>query len=100
MASTTTQTRSVPRTRPESSYDLPWKVVVRNDPVNLMSYVVMVFRRVFGYDESRARKHMLEVHHEGRSVLWTGHREAAESYVASLLEWQLTAALEPGDEKA
>jgi ATP-dependent Clp protease adapter protein ClpS len=25
-----------------------WRVVVLNDPVNLMSYVVLVFKKVFG----------------------------------------------------
>ena len=28
-----------------------WRVVVLNDPVNLMSYVVLVFRKVMGFDE-------------------------------------------------
>lgn len=75
-----------------------WKVIVLNDPVNLMSYVVMVFRRVFGYDESKARKHMLEVHEQGRSVLWAGPRERAEAYVYTLQNWQLNTVLEK-DEK-
>ena len=30
-----------------------WKVIVLNDPVNLMNYVVMVFRKVFGYGEQK-----------------------------------------------
>jgi len=30
-----------------------WRVVVLNDPVNRMSYVVMVLRRVFGFAEER-----------------------------------------------
>jgi ATP-dependent Clp protease adaptor protein ClpS len=72
----------------------PWRVVVLNDPVNLMSYVVMVFKKVFGYDETRARRHMLEVHERGRSVLWTGVRERAEAYVFTLQQWHLTAVLE------
>jgi ATP-dependent Clp protease adaptor protein ClpS len=75
-----------------------WKVIVHNDPVNLMSYVVMVFRRVFGYDPERARRHMLEVHEQGRSVLWTGEREIAENYVHALQQWQLTATLERDEE--
>ena len=49
-----------------------WRVVVLNDPVNLMSYVVMVFKKVLGFDETKARKHMLEVHEQGRSVVWIG----------------------------
>lgn len=71
-----------------------WRVVVLNDPVNLMSYVVMVFRRVFGFDETRARKHMLEVHEQGRSVVWIGVREQAEAHVFTLHQWHLTAVLE------
>lgn len=72
----------------------PWLVVVHDDPVNLMSYVVLVFRRVFGYDEIKARRHMLEVHEKGRSVLWSGGREQAESYVHELHKWQLRSSLE------
>ena len=71
-----------------------WHVVVLNDPVNLMSYVVMVFKKVFGFDETRARKHMLEVHEQGRSLLWSGVREQAEAYVFTLQQWHLTAVLE------
>lgn len=71
-----------------------WKVIVLNDPVNLMSYVVMVFRKVFGYDEAKARKHMLEVHEQGRSIVWAGPRERAEAYVYTLQNWQLNTLLE------
>lgn len=72
----------------------PWKVVVLDDPVNLMSYVVLVFRRVFGFDEETARRHMLEVHEQGRSIVWTGLREKAEHFVFTLQQWHLTAVLE------
>jgi ATP-dependent Clp protease adaptor protein ClpS len=74
------------------------RVVVLNDPVNLMSYVVLVFKKVFGFDEQTARRHMLEVHELGRSVVWSGHREKAEAYAFTLHEWHLTAIIEP-DEK-
>jgi ATP-dependent Clp protease adaptor protein ClpS len=65
-------------TRSEDELDVPWQVVVHNDPVNLMSYVTMVFQRVFGYPREKAEKHMLEVHQKGRSILWSGMRERAE----------------------
>ena len=74
-----------------------WRVVVLNDPVNLMSYVVLVFKKVFGFDEQTARKHMLEVHEQGRSVVWSGLREKAEAYVFTLQQWHLTAVLEPDE---
>lgn len=75
-----------------------WRVVVLNDPVNLMSYVVLVFKKVFGFDDAKARKHMLEVHERGRSVVWCGLREKAEAYAHTLHEWHLQAILE-ADEK-
>lgn len=75
-----------------------WKVVVLNDPVNLMSYVVLVFKKVFGFDDTRARKHMLEVHEQGRSAVWSGPREQAETYVYTLQEWHLSAILEKDDQ--
>ncbi len=62
-------------TRAAEELDLPWQVVVHNDPVNLMSYVTMVFQRVFGLPREQAEKHMLEVHQQGRSILWSGMRE-------------------------
>ena len=74
--------------------DLPWQVVVHNDPVNLMSYVTMVFQKVFGFTRERAEKHMLEVHREGRSVVWSGVRERAELYVQQLHGYLLLATIE------
>ncbi len=81
-------------TRPEEALDLPWLVVVHNDPVNLMTYVTMVFQRVFGYPREKAERHMLEVHHKGRSVLWSGMRERGELYVQQLHGYLLLATLE------
>jgi len=81
-------------TSTQLALDRPWRVVVLNDPVNLMSYVVLVFQKVFGFDEPTARRHMLEVHERGRSVVWIGVREKAEAYVFTLQQWHLTAVLE------
>jgi ATP-dependent Clp protease adaptor protein ClpS len=74
--------------------DVPWQVVVHNDPVNLMTYVTMVFQKVFGFTRERAEKHMLEVHHQGRSILWSGVRERAELYVQQLHGYLLLATIE------
>lgn len=61
-----------------------WDVIVWDDPVNLMSYVVYVFRRVFGFPTDVARKLMLQVHQEGRALVATEPRERAEMYVRQL----------------
>jgi len=91
-----TKTRQSPETSTITQEQLAdqWLVVVLDDPVNLMSYVVMVFKKVFGFDEMTARKHMLEVHEQGRSVVWAGVREQAEAYVFTLQQWHLTAVLD------
>lgn len=64
--------------------DRPWDVIVWDDPVNLMSYVVWVFMRVFSYPESVARKLMLEVHEQGKSLVASEPREQAELYLQQL----------------
>jgi ATP-dependent Clp protease adaptor protein ClpS len=89
-----THTTPAPHSETELALQGGWRVVVLNDPVNLMSYVVMVFRKVFGFDEATARRHMLEVHEQGRSVVWSGLREKAEAYAFTLQQWHLTAILE------
>ena len=85
------------QTEVETEHAQVWKVIVLNDPVNLMNYVVMVFRKVFGYGEQKAIKHMQEVHELGKSILWAGEREQAESYVFQLQKWRLQAVLEKDD---
>src|SRR5476651_2698695 len=84
-------------TKSKEALDLPWQVVVHNDPVNLMTYVTMVFQRVFGYPREKAERHMLEVHGNGRSILWSGVRERAELYVQQLHGYLLLATLEKVD---
>ena len=77
-----------------TALDHPWKVIVWDDPINLMSYVTFVFRKVFGYSEKKANRLMLEVHVKGRSVVATGNREKAELDVFRLHEHGLWATME------
>ena len=84
-------------TRTKEARDLPWQVVVHNDPVNLMSYVTMVFQKVFGFPKEKAEMHMLEVHRQGRSIVWSGVRERAELFVQQLHGYLLLATIEKTD---
>ncbi len=81
----------------EEALDMPWNVVAHNDPVNLMSYVTRIFMKVFGYPRERAERHMMEVHEKGRSIVWTGARERAETYVQQLHAYLLLATLEKSE---
>jgi ATP-dependent Clp protease adaptor protein ClpS len=76
--------------------DRPWDVVVWNDPVTLMSYVVYVLRKLFGHDEPTATRLMLQVHNDGRAVVASGPRERAESDVSRLHAHGLQATLTRG----
>jgi ATP-dependent Clp protease adaptor protein ClpS len=64
--------------------DVPWIALVWNDPVNLMSYVVYVFQKLFGYSREKATRLMMQVHHEGKAVVSSGTREKIEADVARL----------------
>jgi ATP-dependent Clp protease adaptor protein ClpS len=78
----------------EHDPDRPWQVVVWNDPVNLMSYVVWVLRKLFGHPLEVATKLMLQVHHEGRAVVSSGPLEKAELDCHRLHHYGLWATLE------
>src|SRR5436305_6995224 len=93
-SSTVTDPTIEKKSKADEELDVPWQIVVHNDPVNLMTYVTMVFQRVFGYPREKAERHMLEVHHQGRSILWSGVRERAELYVQQLHGHLLLATLE------
>ena len=78
----------------EVDLDRAWNVIVWDDPVNLMDYVVYVFQKLFGYSESKATKLMLEVHNEGKSVVMSGPRERAEIDCHRLHHFGLWATIE------
>jgi ATP-dependent Clp protease adaptor protein ClpS len=64
--------------------DVPWVVIVWNDPINLMSYVVYVFRKLFGYSREKATTLMLDVHQKGRAAVSHGSKEKCEFDVSRL----------------
>jgi ATP-dependent Clp protease adaptor protein ClpS len=64
--------------------DVPWIVIVWNDPINLMSYVTWVFQKLFGYPRPKAERLMLDVHTKGKAVVANGPKERCEAYVSSL----------------
>ena len=73
-----------PREAEDFEHDRPWIVIVWNDPINLMSYVTFVLRKLFGYSKEEATRLMLQVHNEGRAVVSSGEKEKAEFDVARL----------------
>lgn len=97
MPRTATKTRRAAETRTLNEQEPLWNVIVWNDPVNLMNYVVLVFQRVFGYSRELATKLMLEVHNAGRSLVASEPREQAEMHVTQLHQRGLQATMQKQD---
>ena len=93
-----TQPGVIEEVETETSLARPWNVIVHDDPISLMTYVTMTLQRVFGYAQDKAHRMMMEVHTQGRSIVWTGAREQAELYVFKLHGAQLRATLEQVEE--
>ena len=81
----------------EEAFEKSWNVIVWNDPVNLMTYVVFVFMRVLGFNKEKATKHMLQVHQLGKSIVATETREKAEFYHQQLQAHGLSVTLEQNE---
>ena len=64
--------------------DLPWMVIVWNDPINTTDYVTYVFQKLFGFTKTKAERLMLDVHEKGRAVVTSGDRTEAEADVHRL----------------
>ncbi len=84
----------LPEEKTVTDLETTWNVLVFDDPVNLMSFVTLVFKRIFGYDQQMSEKLMLEVHNSGKSVVWSGAKEKAEFYVQQLQSYQLKASMQ------
>ncbi len=94
--STAPETDREVSTRQLISPDIPWELIVWNDPVNLMSYVSFVFQSYFGYSEAKAAKLMLQVHTEGKSAVAHGTKEKMEAHAVAMHGFGLWATVAKG----
>jgi ATP-dependent Clp protease adaptor protein ClpS len=61
----------------ETAHPRRFAVVLHNDPVNNVDFVVRVIKKVFGYGTAKAIRLMLAAHFSGKSILWTGPQQEA-----------------------
>lgn len=71
-----------------------WNVVVWDDPINTMQFVIYVFRTMFRFSKQKATMLMLQVHNEGKAIVATEALELAKRHCASLHEYGLLATIE------
>ena len=83
-----------PETVEDVEPDVPWIVIVWNDPINLMTYVTWVFQTLFGYPRAKAEKLMWDVHSKGKAVVSNGTRDEAERDVTRLHAYGLWATMQ------
>jgi ATP-dependent Clp protease adaptor protein ClpS len=69
-----TDTESETKTRRQP----PYAVILHNDDHNTQIFVMLVLRKVFGYEAEQCYKLMIEAHEKGRAVVWIGAMEVAE----------------------
>lgn len=78
-----------------------WKVILHNDNVTTMQFVVALLVQLFHKREPEAYRLMLEVHERGLAVVEWTHQERAELYVEQIHSlarprgFPLTATIEP-----
>lgn len=92
-----TKTHEEPKTDTVPSLARPWNVIVHDDPVTTMIYVVKSFMEIFSYSQPKAHRLMMEVHTTGRALVWSGDREQAELFVHKLHGKHLLAHMEQGE---
>ena len=73
----------------------PYRVILHNDDVNDMGYVVLTIRKLTGVNQPEAIERMREAHATGCALLVVTHRERAELYVEQFASCGMTVTAEP-----
>lgn len=64
----TTETRRQP----------PYNVIILNDEEHTFGYVIELLMKLFGHPLARSEALTLQIHHTGRAIVYTTHKEKAE----------------------
>jgi ATP-dependent Clp protease adaptor protein ClpS len=73
---TTPQAKSDPETR--TRRQPPYHVVILNDEEHTFDYVIELLTKLFRHPLATAEQLTLRIHHTGRAIVLTTHREKAE----------------------
>lgn len=66
------------RRKTKSTFQPPYHVILLNDDDHSYDYVILMMMKLFGHSEERAYKIADTVHHQGRAICKTTHKEVAE----------------------
>ena len=72
----------------------PWKVILHNDSVNEIDYVVKKIIEITHLEQEMAIKKAKEAHDDGKSILVFAHKEKAELYVDQFKSYKIQTSME------
>jgi ATP-dependent Clp protease adaptor protein ClpS len=88
--------KQVPQKRPPQMMP-PWKVLLHNDDVNSMEFVVLTIVELTTLNQEDAVLRTLEANDTGVALLLTTHKERAELYRDQFMSKGLTVTIEPAE---
>jgi ATP-dependent Clp protease adaptor protein ClpS len=91
LPATEVPTKSKPQSRPLP----PYKVLLHNDSVNEMGYVVRTIMELIHLGKQEATQRMMEAHERGIALLVVTHKERAELIAEQFASKKLTVTIEP-----
>jgi ATP-dependent Clp protease adaptor protein ClpS len=83
------------RPAPKPTVQPGWKVLLHNDDVNEMGYVVETVSRIARINVPAATRCMVEAHRKGISLVTVTHRERAEFLEEQFRSCRLKVTIEP-----
>lgn len=87
--------REPKRTPPRLDELPPFKVLLHNDDINSMDYVLMTLCELFRLEPGRAAEIMFEAHDTGVALVMVSHKERAELAQEQLTSKRLVSTIEP-----
>lgn len=95
-----TATATAPSTapqRPKLDQLPPYRVLLHNDPISEMGFVITTLVELTPLNHDRAVQVMLEAHNTGVGLVLVTHKERAELYLEQFHTKKLTVTIEPAD---
>lgn len=86
-----------PSDRPKTDTLPPWKVLLHNDEVNEIGFVIESLCRFARLSVPAATRCTIEAHKKGMSLVLATHREHAELVAEQLTSLRLTVSIEPSN---
>lgn len=88
-------TKTATKEKVKSQQLPPYKVILHNDDVNDMQYVVLAIMELVHLPKKEAEQRMWEAHTTGVTMLIVTHKERAELLAEQFASKRLTASIEP-----